>query len=146
MEPLPTPDTLDTRVQAVLDELSLEEDWNGRYRLLVAWGEEAPALGAEDCHEDTALTGCSSPAWLKVEAVGGVLAVRGHSEGYLPRALLALTTRLFDGLAVPPTVPWPEAATLRDRLGLTRHLSPTRALALLWMFERALAGGKTSLL
>jgi len=122
-------DDLESRLELLLDELRLEGDWNDRYRLLVAWGDEAVPLPEHERAPEDAVVGCSSPLWLQVRR-DTALRVRSASPGVLPRALAALICRLFDGLDRLPD-PFPPIV---DRLDLRRHLSPTRVLT----FERML--------
>lgn len=128
-------ETLEERLEAVVEELSFAGDWTDRYRLLIQWGEEAEALPEAERLPEDEVSGCSSPLWLRVRRAGGLLEVRGYSPGMLPQALVAVVSRLFDGL--------PEARgsvpDILDRLELKRHLSPTRALVLERMLGRALS-------
>lgn len=127
-------ESLETRLAEVIDELSCAGDWTDRYRLLVEWGEVAEPLPEGERSSEWEVAGCSSPLWLKVERTDGRLRVRGYSPGLLPRALVALVMRLFDGVSDTHAT----AAELIDRLGLRRHLSPTRLLVLERMLDRAL--------
>lgn len=131
-------ETLETRLEGVVEELQFVGEWTDRYRLLVEWGEEAQPLAEDECTAEWEVSGCSSPLWLRVRRVDGVLEVRGASPGILPRALVAVVVRLFDGL----TSAEGSAAVLLERLELKRHLSPTRALVLERMLNRALDAGR----
>jgi len=131
-------DTLESRLEAVVEELNFAGDWTDRYRLLVQWGEENEPLPEAERVPDDEVAGCSSPLWLRVRRHHGYLEVRGASPGILPQALMALVCRLFDGLAEASG----SASDLMSRLELRRHLSPTRAMVLERMFERALAGSR----
>lgn len=128
-------DTLDTRLDALVEELTFAGDWTDRYRLLVEWGEEVEPLPEAECTASEEVVGCSSPLWLKVRRTNGFLEVRGASPGILPKALVAVVCRLFDGLAETSGSP----LDIMERLELQRHLSPTRALVLERMLTRALA-------
>jgi cysteine desulfuration protein SufE len=127
-------ESLETRLAALVEELSFAGDWSDRYRLLVEWGEEGEPLPEADRTPESEVAGCSSPLWLRVRRVGGLLEVRGFSPGILPKALVAVVTRLFDGLPAATG----SAAELLNRLDLRRNLSPTRVLVLERMFDRVL--------
>ncbi len=130
-------DDLESRLEAVLEELSLEGDWNDRYRLLVSWGDEAIPLPEEERRALDEVPGCSSPLWLRVEKTER-LSVRAASPGLLPRALATLVCRLFDGLNEVPG----EFPPIVERLDLRRHLSPTRVLTFERMLERVKERGR----
>ena len=127
-------DELDRRVAELMEELDFAGDWNDRYRLLVEWGEQLEPLAEAECLKAWEVSGCSSPLWLRVRPAQGRLEVRGSSPGILPKALLAVVVRLFDGLRLAQG----SGPALVDKLGFRRHLSPTRVLVLERMFERAL--------
>ena len=128
-------ESLESRLTAVVEELQFAGDWTDRYRLLVEWGEAAEALPEEERVEADEVAGCSSPLWLRVRRHGGALEVKGASTGILPKALLAVVYRLFDGLVEAEG----SVDNLMERLELNRHLSPTRAIVLERMFGRVLA-------
>lgn len=127
-------ETLESRLDEVVEELSFVGDWTDRYRLLVQWGEEADPLPEAEQVPAWEVSGCSSPLWLKVRRHEGRLEVKGASPGILPKALVAVVCRLFDGLETAQG----SACDVLDRLEMRRHLSPTRALVLERMVSRAL--------
>ncbi len=127
-------ESLESRLAELVEELTFAGDWNDRYRLLVEWGEGAASLSEAERLPEWEVSGCSSPLWLRARWTDGRLDVAGASPGILPRALLALVYRLFDGLEEADAT----AASLVDRLGLRRNLSPTRLLVFERMLDRAL--------
>ena len=130
-------DELESRLKLIADELEFEGDWNDRYRLLVAWGEQAVPLPENERAAEDEVPGCSSPLWLKVERADG-LRVRSASTGLLPRALASLVCRLFDGLEhLPETLP-----PIVETLDLRPHLSPTRVFTFERMLERVKERGR----
>lgn len=123
-------ETLESRILDLEAELSLAGDWNDRYRMLVEWGESLESLPVEDQNPEWAVPGCSSPLWFRVRWSHEAIEVRGASPGIVPKALVAVVSRLYDGLTTVETSP----VGLSERLGLSRNLSPTRAM----VFERLL--------
>ena len=132
-------DTQESRLAEVLDELSLEGGWNDRYRLLVGWGEALELLEDAECVPGTEVAGCSSPLWLKTWWEDGILRVKGSTPGILPKALLALVIRLFDGLASVSGSP----EDILGPLDMKRNLSPTRYVVLENMIRQALTCPRT---
>jgi len=136
-------ETLDTRLEDLIAEFDLAGDWTDRYRMLVAWGEELDPLAEDLRTAEWEVSGCSSPLWLAVKWDEGRLSVKGFSPGILPKALVAVVARLFDGLGSVPG-DGAQAATpaaVLDGLDLRRHLSPTRFLVLERMVTRAFEVG-----
>jgi cysteine desulfuration protein SufE len=132
-------ETLESRLESVAEELSFVGDWTDRYRLLVEWGEQVEPLPEAECTSADEVVGCSSPLWLRARLVGDDLEVKGSSPGILPKALVAVVVRLFDGLKDPEG----DVADIMNRLELKKHLSPTRALVLERMLKRALEAGRS---
>jgi cysteine desulfuration protein SufE len=132
-------DSLESRISAVLEEFSFAGDWNDRYRLLVEWGEGDTPLADHELLPEWEVFGCSSPLWLRVRWLGSVVEVRGASPGLLPRALVALLVRLFDGLDDVSGA----TAEVLDSLDLRRNLSPSRGLVFERMLERVRTSGRT---
>jgi len=130
-------ESLESRLTGLVDELTLAGDWMDRYRLLVQWGEESESLPEAQLRAEFEVSGCSSPLWLRVTKSNGKLEVRGSSPGLLPKALVALLIRLFDGLEVVHGT----AAAIVDRLDMRGNLSPTRLLVFERMLNRVLNGG-----
>jgi len=127
-------ETLTSRLASLVEELEFAGEWNDRYRLMVEWGEDLEPLAEDARGPETEVPGCSSPLWFSARWESGVLVVRGASPGILPRALVALVCRLFDGLSeVSGSV-----GQIMDTLGLARNLSPTRTLVMERLLGRAL--------
>jgi len=127
-------ESLESRLTDLVEELSYAGDWTDRYRLLVEWGEALAPLPEPERTPEWEVSGCSSPLWLRVRWAHGALDVSGASPGILPKALVAVVVRLFQGLTEVSGA----AAPLVDRLDFRRNLSPTRGLVLERMFDRAL--------
>jgi cysteine desulfuration protein SufE len=133
-------ETLASRLASLVEELEFAGEWNDRYRMMVEWGEELEPLAEDARTPATEVPGCSSPLWFDAHWEAGALVVRGASPGILPKALVALVCRLFDGVSeVSGSV-----TLLMDTLGLAKNLSPTRTLVMERLLDRALNCPRTS--
>ncbi len=130
-------ETLEDRLNEIEAEFELVGEWNDRYRLMVDWGTDLEPLPEPERTEDFFVHGCSSPLWLKGEVVDGLCVVRGYSPGILPQALVALLVRLYHGLRQDSLGP---PVNVGQRLGLVRHLTPTRELTFRRMQTQLAAG------
>lgn len=132
IDTIPAMESLESRLADLGEELAYAGDWTDRYRLLVEWGEALDVLPDDECTTEWEVSGCSSPLWLRVEWAQGRLRIRGASPGVLPKALLAVVVRLFDGLSDVSQVP-----DVVGVLELRKHLSPIRLMVLEQMLHRA---------
>jgi cysteine desulfuration protein SufE len=118
--------SLPTGAESALQAFSQASSWEQRARLLMAWGEQLAPLTDEERSEANRVDGCESQVWLVGDYVSGHWQFRAGSDARLIRGLLALLLVRINGL------PAAEFHTLDladwfTRLGLARHLSPSRS-------------------
>lgn len=61
------------RLQDLLDELDLFQDWTERYEYIISLGKKLPKLDEAHKTEDSLIKGCQSRVWLYTEPDKGVL-------------------------------------------------------------------------
>lgn len=123
-------------------EFEALDDWDDRYRLIIALGQALPAMDAALKTDATRVRGCASQVWLRPELVDGRLRFAADSDAAIVKGLVALVLMLADGR--PPAAIDGAAIRARlDGLGLARHLSSNRTQGLASMIARidALARG-----
>jgi cysteine desulfuration protein SufE len=115
----------DPAQQEIIDEFEFFEDWMERYQYLIDLGKKLPPLAAEEMTDDRLLAGCQSQVWLLAEGDATQLHFRANSDAAIVSGLIALLLRVYSGrsardiLATEPV--------FIERIGLSQHLSPTRA-------------------
>ena len=111
--------------QAIAEEFAFFDDWSERYQYLIDLGKRLPALPAEFKTEEHRLQGCQSMVWIVPEGDAERLDFRAISDSTIVSGLVYLALRVYSGrsakeiLATPPDY--------ITRIGLARHLSPTRS-------------------
>ena len=118
----------------IIEEFLPLDDWMDRYQLLIDMGEELPPLAPEEKTEQNLIDGCQSRVWLVCERQGELLNFRAESDALIVRGIVALLLRVVSGHT-------PEEILSADlyfipRIGLSEHLSPTRANGLLAMVKQ----------
>lgn len=118
----------------IIEEFLPLDDWMDRYQLLIDMGEELPPLASEEKTEQNLIDGCQSRVWLVCERQGDLLNFRAESDALIVRGIVALLLRVVSGHT-------PEEILSADlyfipRIGLSEHLSPTRANGLLAMVKQ----------
>jgi len=125
-----------TRLDALLEEFELFDDWEERYRYIIDLGKDMPPLNASEKTEATRVLGCASQVWLVMDpAPEGVLRFRGESDAFIVKGLIAVLVRLLDGLPITEIQEFSIRDTLH-RLGLDEALSSQRTNGLISMVER----------
>lgn len=114
-----------TAQQAIIDDFNLFPEWLDRYQYLIDLGRKLEPLAEEERVEENLLDGCQSRVWLVMNGDRERLQIRANSDAAIVSGLIALLIRVYDG-AAPDDVLATEPAFI-DAIGLSQHLSPTRA-------------------
>ncbi|MBR1593195.1 MAG: SufE family protein [Alloprevotella sp.] len=119
----------------IIEEFEPLEDWMDRYQMLIDMGSDLPTLPDELKTEQNLIDGCQSRVWLVCDdGDDGRLTFRAESDALIVRGIVALLLRIFSGQRTADIL----AADLYfiSRIGLSDHLSPTRANGLLAMVKQ----------
>ena len=133
----------------IIDNFSVLDDWDDRYRYLIELGRELPAL-AEAAHNDAnKVQGCASQVWLDTRvrpngASGPVLTFAGDSDAHIVRGLIAILFAIYSGKAAKDILA-SDALALFERLGLREHLTPLRSTGFRSMVERIRSDARAAL-
>lgn len=131
-----SPDTFQARLEALLEEFELFDDWEERYRYIIDLGKTLTPLTEAEKNPATKVMGCASQVWLVIdEAAPGILKFRGESDAFIVRGLIAVLVRLLDGLTYEDVRAFSIRETL-EKLGLNEALSSQRTNGLMSMAER----------
>lgn len=116
------------RLQELLDELDLFQDWTERYEYIISLGKKLPALSDAFKTNDSLIKGCQSRVWLHTENRDGLVFLEADSDSLITKGLIAMFVRLLSGLSAGEIVK--ADMSKLDQTGLKDHLAPTRANAL----------------
>ena len=116
------------RIEALLDDMSVFEDWTEKYEFIISLGRKLPALPDKYRKNANLIKGCQSRVWVGTEVNDGKMNIMADSDSLITKGLIALFIRLLSGLT-PAEI---QAANLHrlDECGLKEHLASTRANAL----------------
>ena len=116
------------RLQELLDELDLFQDWTERYEYIIGLGKKLPRLNEQFKTDERLIKGCQSRVWLHTIDDQGHIILEADSDSLITKGLIALFIRLLSGLTAEEIVK--ADINQLDRTGLRDHLAPTRANAL----------------
>jgi len=116
-------------------EFEAFDDWDDRYRLLIALGQSLEAMPEALKTEATRVRGCASQVWLYPTRDGERLHFLADSDAAIVKGLIALVLLIVqDQPAAAVNVN--EIRIKLDRLGLAKHLSSNRTQGLASMIAR----------
>jgi cysteine desulfuration protein SufE len=119
--------------QEVIDEFAFFDDWMDRYQYLIDLGRKLPELNAEEMTEDRLLDGCQSQVWFIPSGDADCLEFRANSDAAIVSGLIALLLRVYSGRSAAEILA--SEPQFIDAIGLSQHLSPTRANGLAAMLR-----------
>jgi cysteine desulfuration protein SufE len=134
-----SPDTV-TTLEEIVDNFSLLEDWDDRYRYVIELGRALSPLAERDRTEANKVQGCASQVWLATTVHpngqgGPLLTFSGDSDAHIVRGLIAILFAMFSGQQARAILST-DAIAVFERLGLREHLTPQRSNGFRSMVER----------
>ena len=136
-------------IAEIIDNFSVLDDWDDRYRYLIELGRELPPLPAEAHTEANKVQGCASQVWLDTTvrpngASGPILMFVGDSDAHIVRGLIAILFASYSGKAAQDIL-GTDAVALFEKLGLKEHLTPQRSNGFRSMVERIRSDARAAL-
>ncbi|MSO68388.1 MAG: SufE family protein [Pseudolabrys sp.] len=138
-----------TTIGEIVENFTLLDEWDDRYRYVIELGRTLPPL-PESAHTETnKVQGCASQVWLLTHvkpdgAAGPVLTFEGDSDAHIVRGLVAILFALYSGKRAAEILAT-DALALFDRIGLRENLTPQRSNGLRSMVERIRAEANAAL-
>jgi cysteine desulfuration protein SufE len=136
-------------IDEIIDNFSLLDEWDDRYRYLIELGKTLAPLSESDRTGINKVQGCASQVWLSTKvrpngSRGPVLEFVGDSDAHIVRGLIAVLLALFSGRHARDVLATDAIATF-ERLGLREHLTPQRSNGFRSMVERIRSDARTAL-
>jgi cysteine desulfuration protein SufE len=124
----------------ILDNFSVLDEWDDRYRYVIELGRELAPLAEAARTSANKVQGCASQVWLDTEvrpngSGGPVLSFTGDSDAHIVRGLIAILFAIYSEKAAKEILAT-DALVLFDKMGLREHLTPQRSNGFRSMIER----------
>jgi cysteine desulfuration protein SufE len=138
-----------TAIDEIVDNFSLLDEWDDRYRYVIELGRTLQPLPEADHVEANKVRGCASQVWLVTTvkpdgAAGPTLHFEADSDAHIVRGLIAILFALYSGKSAREILDT-DAISVFDQLGLRENLTPQRSNGLRSMVERIRADAAAAL-
>jgi cysteine desulfuration protein SufE len=136
-------------IDDIIENFSLLDDWDDRYRYLIELGKTLVPLSERDRTAANKVQGCASQVWLATSvrpngSGGPLLEFVGDSDAHIVRGLIAVLLALFSGRHAREILATDAIGTF-ERLGLREHLTPQRSNGFRSMVERIRSDARAAL-
>ncbi|PKA82779.1 cysteine desulfuration protein SufE [Ulvibacter sp. MAR_2010_11] len=126
--------TIEAIQEELINEFALFDDWMEKYEYMIDLGKTLPLIDASLKTDDKLIKGCQSKVWLHSELNGDKIVFTADSDAIITKGIVAILIRVFSNQK-------PEAIVAANtdfinEIGLTEHLSPTRANGLASMIKQ----------
>lgn len=119
----------------IIEEFELfGDDWEGKYEHLIELGKSLPKIKEDYKSDDRLIKGCQSRVWLHSEKQNDEIVFTADSDAIITKGMVALMVRVLSHQKPEEII----NANLDfiNTIGLTEHLSPTRANGLVAMIKQ----------
>ena len=136
-------------IAEIIDNFSLLDEWDDRYRYLIELGRDLPPLATEAHNEANKVRGCASQVWLDTSvrrngAGSPVLTFVGDSDAHIVRGLIAILFAIYSGRNAKDILAT-DAVALFEKMGLREHLTPQRSNGFRAMVDRIHSDARAAL-
>ena len=118
----------------IVDEFEVFEDWMGKYEYLIDLGKSLPLIEDKYKTEDKLIKGCQSQVWMNSELKEGKIVYTADSDAIITKGMVALMIRVLSNHT--PDEILNSKLEFIEKIGLTKHLSPTRSNGLVSMIKQ----------
>lgn len=120
--------------QEIIEEFALFDDWMDKYEHLIELGKSLPLIQEQYKTDQYIIKGCQSKVWLRAEQKEGFVYFSADSDAIITKGIVSVLIRAFSGMSPQDIVNAP--TDFINEIGLSDHLSPTRANGLVAMIKQ----------
>lgn len=122
----------------LIENFSLFDDWEERYRYLIDLGRTLAPMAEEKKTEETLVKGCTSRVWVFPSKDGDQYKFEADSDAHIVRGLIALLLSAYNNKTAKEIAATDIEESFKE-IGLDQHLSPNRRNGFFSMVERVKA-------
>ncbi|MES2138135.1 MAG: SufE family protein [Bacteroidota bacterium] len=118
----------------IIEEFEIFDDWMGKYEYLIDLGRSLPLINDKYKTEDKIIKGCQSQVWMHSELIDGKVVYTADSDAIITKGMVALMIRVLSNHTPDEIIN--AKLDFVEKIGLTKHLSPTRSNGLVSMIKQ----------
>jgi cysteine desulfuration protein SufE len=118
----------------IIDEFSFFTDWTDKYEYIIELGHRLKNFPKDKMTDEYKIKGCQSSVWLVTDLEDGKIDFKADSDSTIVKGLIALLIRVLSGQK--PDDILNAKLEFIDKIGLRKHLAPTRSNGLSAMIKQ----------
>lgn len=126
--------TIEQTQEAIVEDFSLFDDWEGKYEYLIDLGKKLEPLEDKYKLEQNIIKGCQSTVWLVSEFKNGKVYFKADSDAIIVKGLVSMLIQVFS--AHSPEAILEARLHFINEIGMMSHLAQTRSNGLLAMIKQ----------
>ena len=126
--------SIDDIQNEIIEDFDFFDDWDDKYAHIIEMGKELQPLAEEYKTDDNIIKGCQSRVWLHADLEGENLILKADSDAIIVKGLVAMLLKVFSN-HTPEEIMGTEIFFMQ-KIGMSNHLSPTRANGLVAMIKQ----------
>ncbi|MFD2262500.1 SufE family protein [Lacibacterium aquatile] len=120
--------------QELIDTFAFLPDWQEKYQYIIELGQQLAPMDEAAKTDDILVRGCQSRVWMRPRLEAGRLRFDANSDAIIVSGLIAMLKMVYDNR--PPREVLETPPDFIAEIGLSRHLSQSRANGLMSMLQR----------
>ena len=126
--------TIESIQQDIVNEFDFFDDWSEKYQYLIDLGKNLPDFNETNRIDENLVKGCQSNVWLHAEIIDNKIVYTADSDAIISKGIISILISVFSGQK--PDAIIKAKMDFIDKIGLSNHLSQTRANGLLSMVKQ----------
>ena len=127
-------ESIQEKQNQIIDEFNFFQDWSEKYQYLIDLGKSLPDFDQNNRIDSNLINGCQSKVWLNSSFNDNIVIFEADSDAIISKGIISLLIRVFSGHNPKDIL---EAnIDFIEKIGLSSHLSQTRANGLLSMIKQ----------
>ena len=118
----------------IVNEFDFFDDWSEKYQYLIDLGKNLPDFNQINRVEENLVKGCQSNVWLHAEIIDDKIIYTADSDAIISKGIISILISVFSGQKPEDIIN--AKMDFIDKIGLSNHLSQTRANGLLAMVKQ----------
>ena len=118
----------------IVEEFDFFDDWDDKYGFIIDMGKSLKVLDTDFKTDDNIIKGCQSQVWLHAFLKDDKIIFEAESDAIIVKGIVAMLLRVFSDQTPNDIVN--ADIFFMEKIGMAKHLSPTRANGLVAMIKQ----------